>query len=370
MQKRLTVVPLLGCLDAAGMPAQRRHSKGWNREFTVCFSLGCRTPQNTRPDGEQWALRQMLCFLVLLSGYPGTTSVLSGEEIRNRGPWSMSILGASACQPGKGNLRLGWTGCGPVGNDCWVTEGWEKRKSFFSSLSHSSFRQSLMKQLSEMIFACWYCFIGGRMWIHTLYWDEMGIYISLGGITWQYPRGIGFKYWLDLRLSRSLLSMEKNSRFYVTGLSAFGPFGCVSWLPFPEKVQRQVGSSFTPGFLRTLRFLGFELPQPYNSYACLESWSPMSCSSPCLMTFIYNYKVSKNPAFSAWPILSYSVDLPWGNQCLSLGSSTWELDHLSMQPFVDQASVMWIHGGHHVEGIVHRPGKKKGHLVQTEFSGC
>lgn len=35
MHKRLTVIPLFGYMDAAGMLAQNRQSEGWNKNSTV-----------------------------------------------------------------------------------------------------------------------------------------------------------------------------------------------------------------------------------------------------------------------------------------------------------------------------------------------
>jgi hypothetical protein len=52
-------------------------------------------------------------------------------------------------------------------------------------------------------------------------------------------------------------------------LPVCGPLSWVLWLCVPEQVQRRVESCSTVAGLKSLRFLGFELTQPYQ-FLCLS----------------------------------------------------------------------------------------------------
>lgn len=155
-----------------------------------------------------------------------------GKEIRTRGPRSIFPLSVFSCQAERGRQSPS-----RAGSD-WTKyyRGRRREKPHLGVLALRLFRQRPLLWLGHWHdLASPYCFIGGRCGHICFIRGEPGILYLLveGHENIQEGKVI---VW-GLRLSRYLISMEKNSRGSATRLSAGGPLSWVAWLPVSEQVQ-------------------------------------------------------------------------------------------------------------------------------------
>jgi hypothetical protein len=170
-----------GCQDADHLLAQKKKSSGWNWESTAHASLW--SVSTNMPDWKGVSRVWDKCC--------GSWSPLWLPRWWRWTAWGGNEEGVSIVFP-SGHLHTRQEGESRawdeqsliwLGGDCQVPEGIKKRKAFFGSLRHgSSSCQSWMKQLSEMILACSYCFIGVDMDAYILLGMNQGFYTLGEGV--------------------------------------------------------------------------------------------------------------------------------------------------------------------------------------------